>query len=145
MTKKERYKKFKDIIMSGNIEIKTQLGATLTPFEELVDRSKHDDNWCPLLMSIDVGLGESVSRTTSLEDGKYTNEWYSDPYKKATLKELYEKYGILLDKDEFQGKDCSTHVEIKFARNHEAYGVPHIIDSLRGVDYNSIYEIIQEN
>ena len=59
-------------------------------------------------------------------------------YQKATIKELYEKYGILLDKD-------TTYIEIKFKRNCEVYAGPHTIDTLHGVDYNSIYEIIQEN
>jgi len=137
MTREERYEKFKDIISNGDIKIITPFDTSLSLLEELVTMGNIKDMCDDVRKTIN---GDII--VAPLLD-KIIMEVESE-YQKATIKELYEKYGILLDKDEFQGKDCSTHVEIKFARNHEAYAVPHTIDSIRGVDYNSIYEIIQE-
>ncbi len=59
-----------------------------------------------------------------------------------TIKEAYERWGIVLDIDEFSGKDASTHIEMRKTANGVWYAKPHIYDSIKGIDQRLIYRVI---
>jgi len=59
-----------------------------------------------------------------------------------TIKEAYERWGIILDRDEFSRKDGSTHIEMRKTANGVWHAKPHGYDSIKGIDQRLIYRVI---